>query len=232
MPEKMKSDGKLLVRHYESCFETHGDCAKGVDWPSEESAQTRYRVMSELLLGAKSASPTLLDYGCGLGHFYDYLTKNSWAKSIQYTGVDASPVFVDACKKKYRGVNFQVADILDGPLNLKRKKFDFIVLNGVLTERRELSQKTMIKLFEDVISGLFPICNEGLAFNVMSKIVDWERNDLFHLDFMTMAQFISKNFSRQFTVRHDYGLYDYTVYLYRTPRGSLRPSGNSRKVKK
>jgi SAM-dependent methyltransferase len=214
----MKSEGKILVRHYESCFQKHGDCAKGVDWPSEESAQTRYRVMSEFLLGSKVAKPTLLDYGCGLGHFYKYLQDSELANSVQYTGVDASPVFIETCKKKFKRGNFHLGDILDGSMKMKGKKFDFIILNGVLTERRELSQKTMQKLFEKVISELFPLCKEGLAFNTMSKIVDWEREDLFHLDFMTMANFISQNFSRNFTIRHDYGLYDYTVYLYREPQ--------------
>ena len=56
---------------------------------------------------------------------------------------------------------------------------------------------------------------KGVAFNVMSKHVDWERDDLFHLPFDEMAGFVTRNLTRNFVIRNDYGLFEYTVYLYR-----------------
>ncbi len=50
-----------------------------------------------------------------------------------------------------------------------------------------------------------------MAFNVMSTLVDWQRDDLFHLSFDTMAQYVSQALSRHFVVRHDYGAYEYTT---------------------
>ena len=34
-----------IVSHYESCLERHGDTHLGLDWPRQEDADTRYRVM-------------------------------------------------------------------------------------------------------------------------------------------------------------------------------------------
>jgi hypothetical protein len=45
--------------------------------------------------------------------------------------------------------------------------------------------------------------------------VDWERDVLFHLPFDAAAAFVSSALSRRFVFRSDYGLYEYTTYVYR-----------------
>jgi hypothetical protein len=45
--------------------------------------------------------------------------------------------------------------------------------------------------------------------------VDWERDDLFHLPFHTMADFVRGELSHHFLFRQDYGLHEYTTYVYR-----------------
>jgi hypothetical protein len=55
----------------------------------------------------------------------------------------------------------------------------------------------------------------GMAFNVMSKHVDWERDDLFHLPFDELAGWLVSEISRNFVIRSDYRLYEYTTYVYR-----------------
>ena len=49
----------------------------------------------------------------------------------------------------------------------------------------------------------------------MTKHVDWERDDLFHLPFDTLAAVLKKEISRHFVISNDYGLYEYTVYVYK-----------------
>ena len=50
-------------------------------------------------------------------------------------------------------------------------------------------------------------------FNVMSKQVDYERDDLFHLSVDKLSWFVKEQLSRKFVIRHDYALWDYTVYI-------------------
>ena len=66
-----------------------------------------------------------------------------------------------------------------------------------------------------MILTIFEKVDKGMAFNVMSKAVDWERDDLFHLSTDVLIDFMVKNLSRNFIIRNDYGLYEYTVYLYK-----------------
>ena len=68
---------------------------------------------------------------------------------------------------------------------------------------------------QEMLIAIFSICNKGIAFNVMSKSVDWERWDLFHLPTDLLIDFMTKKLSRNFVIRNDYGLYEYTVYLYK-----------------
>ena len=73
----------------------------------------------------------------------------------------------------------------------------------------------MLVYFKSVVRAVFAKAELGIAFNVMSKHVDWERDDLFHLPFDILAQFITRELTRNFIIRNDYGLYEYTTYVYR-----------------
>lgn len=210
-----KSNYLSIVKHYENCFDKHGDNFRGVDWPKEGDVNTRYKVMLDLLKydDSKPAKPSLLDFGCGLAHFYDYIA--SQAADVTYSGLDISEKFIAQCQKKHPDKTFYCADILDSGATLP--DFDYIVMNGVFTEKRELSYDDMLVYFTELLSAAFNKCKRGLAFNVMSKLVEWEREDLFHLPFDTLGKIVSEKLNRSFVIRHDYGLFEYSVYIYKTP---------------
>ncbi len=77
----------------------------------------------------------------------------------------------------------------------------------------------MFGYFQEVLLAVFPKAIVGVAFNVHSKHVDWERDDLFHLPFDSLAAFLKKMVSKDFVFRNDYGLYDYTTYVFRQDPG-------------
>lgn len=206
-----------IVKHYEECFMQYGDCCKGVDWPNEIDALKRYKVMMEIIEFDKSHVVTgervsVLDFGCGLGHLYDYISENSY--DFDYTGADISELFVKSCRKKYPQGKFICIDILNGEGG-SEKQYDYILVNGVFTEKRELTFEEMFQYVKKMISRLYSMCKYGVAFNVMSKNVDWERDDLFHLSLNELSSFLTENITRDYIIRNDYGLYEYTVYVYK-----------------
>jgi hypothetical protein len=83
------------------------------------------------------------------------------------------------------------------------------------TERRGLSFDEMVDYFEATVTRLFIRTRIGIAFNVISKHVEWEREDLFHVPFDVLASTLVRDVSRKLTFRHDYGLFGYTTYVYR-----------------
>jgi SAM-dependent methyltransferase len=204
-----------IVEHYEKCFDKYGDTHCGVDWPKEEDVVTRHKVMLDLinLDRNRPEAPSLLDFGCGLGHFNDFLLKQK--EKIQYSGLDISQKFIGHCKEKYNSNTFYCEDVLSDSSHIPM--FDYIIMNGVFTEKRELSNDEMTSYMFRILSTLFNKCAHGMAFNVMSKLVEWEREDLFHIPFNVITDYLYKNLTRNFVIRHDYGLYEYTVYLYKNP---------------
>ena len=216
--EQLVDDKKYLsiVSHYEACLEKHGDCHLGVDWPKKEDVDTRCKVMLELIQRRGPAKASLLDFGCGTSYLFEYILENR-IEGIKYTGLDLSPKFVELSRRKFPMNAYYCLDILDDDVQLP--SYDYIVMNGVFTEKRRLSFEEMLLYFKRVLIRLFPKANIGIAFNVMSKHVDWEREELFHLAFDTLASFLSSQITRDFVFRNDYGLYEYTTYLYK-PSGT------------
>lgn len=206
-----------LKEHYEDCFKNYGDTPEGVDWPNARDAATRYGVMLDLIRYDihQKASPTelrLLDVGCGAGHFLEFL-RNKKDLELQYIGLDISETFVSHCRKKFPDHEFLVGDLLsDG---FRAPISDYSILNGVFTEKRGMDEDTMFDFFTGMLVNVFSASERGIAFNVMSKNVDWERDDLFHLSIDKLTHFLTKNLSRHFVIRNDYGLYEYTTYLYK-----------------
>jgi SAM-dependent methyltransferase len=206
---------RRIVEHYEGCLARHGDTHLGVDWPRIEDVDKRHAVMLGVVRGDAAETVTLLDFGCGLGHFLEYLLGRQ-AHHIRYTGLDLSDRFIALCRSKFPGVAFECLDVLDPCIDIE--EFDYVVMNGVFTEKRDLSQEEMWAYFQAVLRRLWRKTRVGMAFNVMSKQVDWERDDLFHVSFDMLASFLRAELSRHLVFRHDYGLYEYTTYVYRESR--------------
>lgn len=201
-----------IVSHYESCLERHGDTHLGVDWPNKEDAEKRYQVMLDVIHPTdRSRLVQLLDFGCGASHLYEFMGARSIA-NIRYSGLDMSDKFVDLSRRKFPENDYFCVDLLDD--SAKLPQFDYIILNGVFTEKRGLLFDEMFKYFQRLLMKAFAHTKSGLAFNVMSKHVDWEREDLFHLPFDLLAEFLIEKLTRNFVIRNDYGLYEYTVYVY------------------
>lgn len=204
-----------IVSACEAYLDKYGDSYLGVGWTKkQEDADTRYRVMLEVIKPERSGIIKLLDFGCGASHLYEHIRKREF-NYIHYSGLDLSQKFLDLSRKKFPSIDYYHVDILDDQVHLP--DFDYILLNGVFNSKCTLRFEEMLAYFQNVIGRVFNKARVGIAFNVMSKQVDWEREDLFHLPMDTLASFLTNNISRHFVIRHDYGLYEYTAYVYKQP---------------
>jgi SAM-dependent methyltransferase len=208
-----------LMKHYEACLEKFGDNHRGVDWPKEMDAHRRYEVMLGLIPPIDFRSPiSILDFGCGTSHLYEHLLKTPQRSThVTYVGVDISEKFIEVSKKKFPQNQYFSIDLMKEQIPVDG--WDYCILNGVFTEKLGMTFDQMLDFTQEILKKIYQKTRKGLAFNVMSKVVDWERDDLFHLSFDQLSQFIKKELSRNFVIRQDYGLYEYTTYVYRKPFG-------------
>jgi SAM-dependent methyltransferase len=201
-----------IVRACEAYLDQHGDNYLGVGWTKSQSdADTRYRVMLDLVR-RRDAPASLLDFGCGLSHLYEYMARTGY-QGLRYSGLDLSERFLQRSRSKFPDVDYHNLDLLNDDAALPA--FDYIVMNGIFNLKASASFENMLAYWKALVSAVYAKTRIGMAFNVMSTQVDWERDDLFHLPFDLAADFLTREVSRHFVIRHDYGLYEYTVYVYR-----------------
>lgn len=193
----------------------HGDSFRGVGYTkSPEEATERYALMVGLVR-EHHRPVTILDLGCGLGHLLDFIESHADYRHLRYVGLDISARYLAAARARHPQHEFILMDVLGGDEELPI--FDYVVLNGVFNYRGPIDRTEMMRYWEQLTTTAYRHCRHGMAFNVMSTLVDWERDDLFHLPFDVVAGFVGKHLSRHFVIRHDYQAYEYTTYVYRQP---------------
>ena len=198
----------------------HGDDAYGAGYVrGAQTAATVYEVMLDLLRPAQGPV-SLLDFGCGtaglLGHIRD--RDIDGVDDIEYTGLDLSASALTLARTKYPDTTFLSTDVVADDSELA--SYDYVVMNGVFHWRGDLTVAEMTGYWTELLGIMFRHCRIGLAFNAMSRHVDWERDDLFHLGLDAAVAHITSELSRHVVMRADYGTYEYTTYVYREPFAS------------
>lgn len=201
-----------LDEQYRKWLEEFGDTPQGVGWNKPDQADVRYRVMMELL---KDWPTSVLDFGCGVAGLLDHLKRLAMDRGVDYYGLDIAPGAIELCKKKHPDKLFFCGDILEDDLILASCPASYIIVNGLFTYKGTYTFDEMWEFCKKILHKLWPRAGKGLALNFMSKAVEWERLDLFHMPLDTFLSFAVKEMTRHFVVRHDYQLYEYTVYLYK-----------------
>lgn len=192
----------------------YGDNFRGVGYTkSAGEAEERYAIMLDVIREQTDAV-SVLDFGCGLGHLLDHINRHPKHKHVRYSGLDISTRYIEAARERHPEAEFLLIDVLESDDELS--EYDYVILNGIFNFRGTISYERMLAYWRDLVSVAYGHCRRGIAFNAMSKFVDWERDDLFHLPFEAMSDFVASHLSRYFVIRHDYPAYEYTTYVYRT----------------
>ena len=214
----MRDDIQTLIGHYSETIKERGVVPEGILWPNAPDLAIRFEV---LLGGARLDKSTatrpvrLLDLGCGPAFLLDYLAANQADAHVDYTGVDVAEVMIGHARARWPDHRFELRDVRELPF--PDEAFDFCIACGVFTARFGNSYRTMVDFAQSTLSAIWKSVQGGLAFNVMSKHVDWERDDLFHWPLDDIMEFCKASLSRHVILRLDYGLWEASVTVLREP---------------
>lgn len=218
MTDSQSSPARYISLACEETLQQHGDSHLGAGYTrTEAEARAQYALMLGVV--RESIEPVhILDFGCGLAHMIDFIASEPKLAHVRYSGLDLSEAFLTAASSRHPQADLFHLDALADEALLP--EYDYVILNGVFNYRGQVPHDEMQAYWQRMVALAFRHARRGIAFNVMSKHVDWERDDLFHLPFDDMARFVKANLSRHFVIRHDYPAYEYTTYVY---KGAWKP---------
>lgn len=203
-----------IVTHYDQALSQYGDTARGALWPNEHDRQTRFDVMLDVLADHAHEPLVLCDLGCGTGELLTRIRQRGLS-NITYLGVDRSEAALEYARAKFPGICFLNLDVNAVDVDLSLIACDYLVANGLFTVRHELDEQQMAAFIESIVERVWPQVRVGIAFNLMSAVVDWRRDDLYHASMDDMARLLHRLAGRRIRMRADYGLYEFTCYAYK-----------------
>lgn len=212
-----------LLAHYDRRLQVYGDTARGADWPNEQDRRARFDVMLDVIGDRGGAPVVLCDLGCGTGELLAHIRRRG-LDGITYVGVDRSAQALELARGKFPDARFLQFDAIDPNAPIADLACDYLVANGLFTVKAGLTHEQMWDFMASTLRVAWPQVRRGMAFNVMSAVVDWQREDLFHVPADDLLRLLHDLAGRRVRLRADYGLYEYTAYAFKPSAQAQAPA--------
>ena len=196
-----------LVGLYESRYHELGRDVRSLGWNTIDDQQLRFRVLSQI---ADLSNASVCDIGCGFADLLPFLRERF--DDVTYTGVDVTPSFITEAKGRFPEASFHCLDILEGPFT---ERADYFLLSGALNYRVADNERLTCGMLEK----MFSLANKGVAVNFLTSLVNFERPLNFHHDPMVTFGW-ARQLTKWVTLRHDYPLWEFTLYLHKEPQNA------------
>jgi SAM-dependent methyltransferase len=200
-------DKDETIQRYAQRINELGPTVQALGWRNQQQQALRFSVLAEI---GDLAGKSVLDVGCGFGDFYDFLLKAGIR--TEYTGIDISREVLAEARKRHSGVRFAEVDLLGDAFD---DRFDYVVESGIFNHRITDNEQFVQKM----LKAMYERCEIGVAANMMTSYVDYRDDHLYYYDPETVLHY-AKGLSRYATMRHDYPLYEFSVFIYRESRYS------------
>lgn len=192
------------LQSYRESFKQHGDTPEGVQW-STDGQRFRFEKLVALATAEHGSlkGASILELGCGLGHFYEFL-KQSY--SVDYLGIDLVPEMIYKARDKHPEANFMVNDA-DSVLGLQ---YDYVFLSGVFNAPFRYDAK---EFMHSVLSSGFKNAKKAMVFNFTSAHVNFHSEGANYYAPDEVFAFCLDNLSKKVALHHHYRNCDVAVYV-------------------
>lgn len=195
------------ANRFNALFNQHGNSYRTLDWGSRESQELRFRLLASII---ENNNASILDVGCGLGHFFDWLNANG--TTINYTGIDIADQLIAEAAQTHPEARFISGSPSDFDF-LPDEKFDYVFASGIFSTYTRDANNWM----EATIRRMWSWTRNGLAFNSLSIWAEKKDSNEFYADPLQVLA-MCKELTPWITFHHDYHPRDFSVFLHRTAR--------------
>lgn len=105
-------------------------------------------------------------------------------------------------------------DVLDGDSEERKKYLARLKYPGDRLEDKAYLAKKTYELTK-AVHDLWPLCRKGLAVNGLSLYCPEPSGDNQHFDPFDIAKYFAASLTHKLTLRHDYRIGNFTIYLYK-----------------
>jgi SAM-dependent methyltransferase len=206
MPDHNHLLGKV-AKYYSGKLAAHGETPQGVDWNGVESQQQRFCQLSRIMNPNEPFS--LIDLGCGYGALIDYL--DTLGMNYSYHGYDVSPEMIQSARRlhpKRDNLSFSISATPESVA-------DYTVASGIFNVMPDNSPSQWLEYIESTLAVMDRSSQKGFAFNCLTSYSDKEkmRDHLYYADPCYFFDLCKRRYSRQVSLLHDYGLYEFTLLV-------------------
>lgn len=207
----MDQISEVLKRHYRATYYQHGNTSQGVDWGADQiNVYSRHEAMLECI-HSSIHKKSLLDVGCGYGALLETINRNRL--NIDYTGIDLVEEMIVNAARRMPEQNWICSDFMEWRPD---RKYDYVVANGILTQKLSASTLAMNKYAQALILKMFEVCRIGISFNLMSTFVNFQKDNLYYRCPAEMLAWCMAEVSPHARLNASYKpWYEYTVTLFR-----------------
>jgi len=194
---------------YKELYDKHKGTPMAVSSESLNHKQKRFEMVCDIFKTDNSFS--VHDVGMGLADLGAYIFEQNPTKTIEYSGTEILEEYVKDSAARFPNSKFYMRDIAESAFE---DRYDYVLLSGVFHQRRESTIKDWEKFAQNILSHSFKMCKKGIAFNFISPFVDFYQTQVYYCNLPKLINFINDDLSRFFEIRHNYALYEFTVYVY------------------
>ena len=190
---------------YSALADKYGDSLEALKYRKLDHQSKRFSLMAAIEPIGRETS--VLDVGCGLGHFCDFLRKYGWQG--KYTGIDVSKGMVETAAKRLSKDSFICCDILNDDFN---QEHDYVFCGATIQIKPAYVEPS--QYLEQMVKKMFTLAKKGLAFDIFSDRVDYRDEDKLYVDPNHLLNFCY-GLTGRVTLRNDARPYEVMAYLYK-----------------
>ncbi len=162
-----RTRAKKQERFYLERIESFGIHSPGAVGWTEYLQQLLFDHISGIFTEAPEGEVySLLDVGCGLGDFVDYLRVTGFDKRIDYTGIDILPEMIAGARVKHPSSRFIVGDFASRAF---ARGFDYVICSGALNIITEKDHSAHLKFVMRFIEKMYSLSNRACAINLLAE---------------------------------------------------------------
>lgn len=191
---------EATIQRYSKRLAEFGKSPKALGWFKNRS-DLRFEILQSRW---NLDHASVLDFGCGFGDLYRYLSVNK-GFSVQYKGIDINPELIKEARKEWPGIDFQCTNLLTEPLP---ETVEYVLASGVFNFQLEDNYDFINRCFE----CFSQIAKKGFALNFLSNQVDYELENTFHADPAVVLSYAFQ-YSRNVVLRNDYMPFEFTIFV-------------------